>query len=38
MWVIVWAMFFAHIAHTKSVGTTGFSAFVGNVVIENQHL
>jgi hypothetical protein len=38
MWAMVWAMFFAHIAHTKSLAAPTFWAFVGNVVIENQHL
>jgi hypothetical protein len=38
MWAMVWAMFFAHIAHIKSLAASTFWAFVGNVVIENQHL
>jgi hypothetical protein len=31
MWAMVWALFFAHIAHTKSRASTSESAFVGNV-------
>jgi hypothetical protein len=38
MWAMVWAMFLTHIAHTKRRASTSDSAFVGNVVIENQHL
>ena len=38
MWVIMWAMFLTHIAHTKSLAAPTFWPFVGNVVIENQHL
>jgi hypothetical protein len=38
MWVIVWAIFLTHIAHTKSRASTSVWAFVGNVVILKQKL
>ena len=38
MWAMMWAIFLGYIAHSKCVGTTGFWAFVGNVVILKQKL